>query len=755
MFTFLFLIYFCFIFVLFFFCSLLKVREAAYDLLLALGRSHPLLRMQAALLGGCLEDERENLMSDDYGSEGMNGISVDVDNVGKKLWSLLLNGFTDPDSEGMEDDQDNDDTERKRQTENEEENSRMDVDENESENEDDLNERYFQEQKRRDGAPSRIGIRRKVFNFFNEQLRFTGDPYERLNVLMTKLFEPSRTDNWLQYASYLLLCLSKEDKEAYSKPLFDRQLASDCYFTPINLSGMSGPGSQDTSSLPLFSLERSYSQYSQSQLQYQNNIGAYGTQSEHVHRNTGHVRGTQQISWTQTQSSFSSIPIGISSDNINDRNKGNRGRERGRESQLLQGRKGKSNSSQFRNPLSTQSLFSSGPKTEFLSKYHRNIPNQNFGSQFAAAVRSQSTQSSQNGQFGTFGLMGPPIGLPSYFTGKEISTVIQRVPLRFKKVMYGNSVNSRLGSSSSNINDDKGKKIGENDDNNDEKYLTSASSSSYSSVANRFIKKIADDKLKRKNKITIYREYKNGELPNICLPLKDLLEPLRNLCLKDSKISSIVFTNIFYNLYNNLSLQSTISKTMRINIKSILINSKSNDTNFTSTILNTCCKCLESEDPRSPKNNGMVPQGGELLVLSSAVDITEAAMKSLNFHAGIQYLENLLLVSNRINECVLGTAQETKKSKLKVKTKIEDDNRNDNNNNNNNILSILKDDKIIWQQLSRLYSALGEYDILLGLAEKISVYHIKTRKAIDAEVSGDYRKAVKMYADLLISSRER
>ena len=57
--------------------------------------------------------------------------------------------------------------------------------------------------------------------------------------------------------------------------------------------------------------------------------------------------------------------------------------------------------------------------------------------------------------------------------------------------------------------------------------------------------------------------------------------------------------------------------------------------------------------------------------------------------------------------------------------------------------------RAVWRQLSSLYGSLGEKDILLGLAEKVSSRSRETREAIDAEVSGDHRLAIVKYAALL------
>jgi tetratricopeptide (TPR) repeat protein len=55
----------------------------------------------------------------------------------------------------------------------------------------------------------------------------------------------------------------------------------------------------------------------------------------------------------------------------------------------------------------------------------------------------------------------------------------------------------------------------------------------------------------------------------------------------------------------------------------------------------------------------------------------------------------------------------------------------------------------LWRQLSRLYQQLGDADILIGLAPKLSLHHaVKTKLALDAEINGDYAEALKIYDEL-------
>ena len=663
----------------------LQVREAAYDLLLILCKSHPLVGVGAPSLGG-REGEKDT-------AEAAQSVRVR-----KMMCSLLLRGLTDPDSEGM-------DGHGEEDSEEDEPDDAMDL-----ELIDDEAERSGSLMISRGSGKPRVGIRRRVFDFFNDQFGLSGDPYVRLNVLMTKLFEPSRTDCWLHYSTYLMISLSTGNAEQYSKPLFPHQLMADSSFTPMYLSagrqgqghrqGQGSGGSFNSSSLPLFSLERTQS--SQSQAQWDNNAGMFGTQSRDLGpRRAGFIRGTQEVSWMQTQ--YPNAPGGTAP-------------------------VGGSNSRQefqFRNPLSTQSLFTPGVAPP------KGIAGTQSGGRRGRVGGSQTA--------GGTGLMGPPTGLPSYFVGREVSTVTQRVPRRFKKKVYSSQLTSR-GSSDT-----------QGDADGDQKQRsTSTSSGFYGALAARAAKKAADDRLKRTAKVVVYRSYKEGELPDICIPLCDLLKPLQGLCLRDPKAASTIFSSLFDALYLTVPLNSPEATAMRMNLNDLLCTANSQSTHFAATMLSSCSQCLEVEDPRHTRNKGARPQGQGLLSFTPIEAVAKAALKSLNFHAGIQYLEGLLLVTARIKKCPIPKAAGGKKGR-KSTAPVEDMQVQVGTEG----LPEVRDEKIVWRQLSVLYSALGENDILLGLAERVGAYPRQTRRAIDAEVCGDYRKAVSLYGELFDLARKR
>jgi hypothetical protein len=661
------------------------VREAAYDLLLILCKSHPLVGVESPSPGGT-DGERETA-----------GAAQAV-RVKKMMCSLLLKGLTDPDSEGMDGDGQED-------TEEEVEDAmELDLPDEDAERSGD------QGPSMGSGNKARVGIRRRVFDFFNDQFGLSGDPYVRLNVLMTKLFEPSRTDCWLHYSTYLMISLSTGSGEQYSKPLFPHQLMADCSFTPMYLSagrqgqgyrqGQGVGGSYDSSSLPLFSLERTQS--SQSQAQYDSNTGLFGTQSkDYGPRRAGFIRGTQEVSWMQTQ--YPTAPGGT----------------------VPVGGPGSKQEFQFRNPLSTQSLFTPGVAP----------PKGTAGTQSGGhRGRLGGSQAAGSGS----GLMGPPSGLPSYFVGREVSTVTQRVPRRFKSKVYSSSFSSKVSG------DTQADGAGDH-----KKQSSSSSSGFYGALAARAAKKAADDRLKRTAKVVVYRSYKVGELPDICIPLCDLLKPLQGLCLRDPKAASTIFSSMFDALYLSVPLSSPEATAMRINLNDLVRTANSQSTHFAATMLSSCLQCLEVEDPRHTRNKGARPQGQGLLSFTPVEAVAEAALKSLNFHAGIQYLEGLLLVTARIKKCPVPKAAGGKKGRrgsapaeeMQIVGAEE--------------LPEVRDERIVWRQLSVLYSALGENDILLGLAERVGAYPRQTRRAIDAEVCGDYRKAVLLYGELFDLARKR
>ena len=168
-----------------------------------------------------------------------------------------------------------------------------------------------------------------IFNFLDEHFGLSKNPYNRLETLMTDLYNPLDNNNqkWLvylldylllniinnnlinviiyyyyrlHYSSYLMLSLSLGCANEINEPLFKDNLSDSCTFERMKFDNkiFDSQTSSSSSLIPLFSLDRTQNDFS--------------TQTIDSHRNSGYIRGTQEVSWTQTQA-FPSIDITSSS----------------------------------------------------------------------------------------------------------------------------------------------------------------------------------------------------------------------------------------------------------------------------------------------------------------------------------------------------------------------------------------------------------------------------------------------------------
>jgi hypothetical protein len=99
-----------------------------------------------------------------------------------------------------------------------------------------------------------------------------------------------------------------------------------------------------------------------------------------------------------------------------------------------------------------------------------------------------------------------------------------------------------------------------------------------------------------------------------------------------------------------------------------------------------------------------------------AVAVADAALRSLNYHNGILLLEEVLL--------------------LRMNARAHEEQEYDEANEGE------------WLQLSRLYAALNEKDVLLGLSKR-SARHEETREALKLEQTGYVNKAIGVYNILI------
>jgi hypothetical protein len=158
---------------------------------------------------------------------------------------------------------------------------------------------------------SNQSISAAIYSYFNDYYGLSKDPYQRIHILMTDLFDLNCMSHWLNYTTYLLLSLSTSTKE-FSQPLFNRNLTDECNFIPmqVNSNDLRNRKQFDRSQTPLFSFNEAIKRSSQSQSQFSSQFGSqFGTAStwmgtfsmDKTQRDVGYLRDTQAMQWTQTQ----------------------------------------------------------------------------------------------------------------------------------------------------------------------------------------------------------------------------------------------------------------------------------------------------------------------------------------------------------------------------------------------------------------------------------------------------------------------
>lgn len=97
------------------------------------------------------------------------------------------------------------------------------------------------------------------------------------------------------------------------------------------------------------------------------------------------------------------------------------------------------------------------------------------------------------------------------------------------------------------------------------------------------IQKRVDSAKERERKVTIYRNYRKGDFPDIQIKMSAILMPLQALARHDSEIAKILFTDITKCLINKL--EETFLKNISESITNIFKNSKQFNTNLFRTLL--------------------------------------------------------------------------------------------------------------------------------------------------------------------------
>jgi DNA-dependent protein kinase catalytic subunit len=227
----------------------------------------------------------------------------------------------------------------------------------------------------------------------------------------------------------------------------------------------------------------------------------------------------------------------------------------------------------------------------------------------------------------------------------------------------------------------------------------------------------ARHKIQRKNKVTMYRKYRTGELPDIQIAIKELVLPLQALCLNDLTVSKSVFVSLFSALYPAISekLSEKEANVTLSNIKRQVRNIMSQSKECSLLISSMLSLCL--------KYSNLITTNNENTMTITPRLIREASLQSYNVELGVLVLEQY--ISNRFLQ-KQEQEEEEEENAEEVQARIE-----------------------AWVELGKLYKSLRDDDVLRSIFENNVSEQTVTQKGLESELSGEYNEATKLYNDAL------
>lgn len=206
---------------------------------------------------------------------------------------------------------------------------------------------------------------------------------------------------------------------------------------------------------------------------------------------------------------------------------------------------------------------------------------------------------------------------------------------------------------------------------------------------------------RRRNRITMLRTYRTGDLPDVQIKPKEVIQPLQALIGRDLLVSRHTFAALFKSLVQSLDKRKAAALRKQLtSLMEDLLEQSNCSPPFVSCLQ---WMCFENDIPIDAKL------------------ITNTALRSSNYHTGILLLEKQLLLCT----------EPTKTGRGSVAAAPDEE---------------LQED---WMELIKLYKALGDEDVLRGLFEKHLCSSPLTKQALEAELHGDYKSAYDLYLTAL------
>ncbi|XP_074056019.1 DNA-dependent protein kinase catalytic subunit isoform X1 [Macrotis lagotis] len=216
-------------------------------------------------------------------------------------------------------------------------------------------------------------------------------------------------------------------------------------------------------------------------------------------------------------------------------------------------------------------------------------------------------------------------------------------------------------------------------------------------------------KMKHDAQVTLYRSYRQGDLPDIQIEYSSLINPLQAVAQRDPILAKQLFGSLFNGILKEVDKFKSPSEKKSITEKLLL------DFNYflNSTMLffPPFISCIQE----------MSYQHSELLSLDSST-VSTSCLASLQQPVGILLLEKALMH--------LAPAEEPPSKRMRGKPQ-------------------LSPDVIKWIELAKLYRSIGEYDVLRGIfSGEIKTKQV-TQNALLAEAKSDYSEAAQQYNEAL------
>ncbi|XP_038580578.1 DNA-dependent protein kinase catalytic subunit [Micropterus salmoides] len=219
----------------------------------------------------------------------------------------------------------------------------------------------------------------------------------------------------------------------------------------------------------------------------------------------------------------------------------------------------------------------------------------------------------------------------------------------------------------------------------------------------------ADQRLRKEAQVTLYRNYRVGDFPDIQISYSSLITPLQALAQRDPILAKQLFSSLFAGILQEMETHKSrgesgrIKEELRCNMNTFLSKSTLCFPPFIACVQDMCY------------------QNKELQHLNPAA-ISSTCLVSLQQPSGILLLEDGLLHA--------GGQEEPPTKRSRGRKEIPPDTNK-------------------WIHLARLYRSLEDYDVMRGIfGGKVGTKSI-TCAALQAEANSDFAEAVKLYNQAL------